>query len=740
MLKHSSIIKKLFFSYLLLTIPVLFVSFLMSNLMTEKVKNEVNARTAYQEKQILDTLNEQFVFYRNSSTVISTTPELSRNKVLKNSALGQKGIDYLHNVKLLNRNIYDVFVYYGENALYSATGYVRPGVYFRTALSCTPEAEKLALEVIGSDETGVFYLDSEDGGYLLFHYPGRKDMGGGMYINYCMSFSALKKMLEPVLETNPVLIKIMFQNGGNPFQLYMEGNMERGIQIMEEARLNEYENNKKDYIFLSNHSELVGTTLEVSYRSDDIYLEAYRWQKINGFFTAGLLLVSTMLSYFLSRSHYRKINQLKNSLEAVQPSKDSENTSEKDKPDNEFDYMQKIVQNIMAENTQRKLETVETRHAMKYQTALLLYHGMLEDEHTIRQMLEDCGVKLGKGYFFIACIAYLPKDQSILEIFKTRLEFNCFCEIKIEDRKALAILFELSSEDMLMKKREKIGRGILSELLELKLNHTRIGFSRTFQDITQTSYAYLEALNVLKKLLNTGSRQKIGYMDPIMESRGHILQFKQQDIDNFTEALKNRDMNDAVAYLGELLHYMKNPDITAENSQYLKYRILQMIFSVLRESGEMEYEMLAKEIAQIESADDKEFRENLTVILKKICTGGEDGNEDFLKGIRYINQNFSRADLSLDEVAEYMGFSKSYTSRIFKEKTGSRYIEYLTQLRMEKAKALLTETDMTVKDISNAVGYYNVPGFRKKFKEYYGVSASQYRNRPAEEEGSDEND
>lgn len=48
---------------------------------------------------------------------------------------------------------------------------------------------------------------------------------------------------------------------------------------------------------------------------------------------------------------------------------------------------------------------------------------------------------------------------------------------------------------------------------------------------------------------------------------------------------------------------------------------------------------------------------------------------------------------------------------------------------MEQAKRLLIESDMSIKDIAESVGYVNVPGFRNKFKSYYGINASEIRKK-----------
>lgn len=111
------------------------------------------------------------------------------------------------------------------------------------------------------------------------------------------------------------------------------------------------------------------------------------------------------------------------------------------------------------------------------------------------------------------------------------------------------------------------------------------------------------------------------------------------------------------------------------------------------------------------------------------CPGEERKKVDFTRVVEYIGQNFQRYDFSLEEVAEFAGVSAAYMSRLFKEKIGCKYIEYLTACRMEQAKRLLIESDMSIKDIAEAVGYVNVPGFRNKFKSYYGINASEIRKK-----------
>ena len=78
-------------------------------------------------------------------------------------------------------------------------------------------------------------------------------------------------------------------------------------------------------------------------------------------------------------------------------------------------------------------------------------------------------------------------------------------------------------------------------------------------------------------------------------------------------------------------------------------------------------------------------------------------------------------------MADYAGISKAQMSKLFKKQTGVGYIDYVTKLRMEKAKELLVYTDMSIKDIFLNVGYIDTTNASKKFKAYFHVTPSLWR-------------
>ncbi|HML48785.1 MAG TPA: helix-turn-helix transcriptional regulator [Clostridia bacterium] len=89
----------------------------------------------------------------------------------------------------------------------------------------------------------------------------------------------------------------------------------------------------------------------------------------------------------------------------------------------------------------------------------------------------------------------------------------------------------------------------------------------------------------------------------------------------------------------------------------------------------------------------------------------------------------------MSAIADAFGISAVRLSLDFKELCGMTPSEYLLLLRMEKAKALLGETKLSVKEVGQAVGYYDASGFIRRFRQYLAMTPAQYRQRAREKGG-----
>lgn len=97
------------------------------------------------------------------------------------------------------------------------------------------------------------------------------------------------------------------------------------------------------------------------------------------------------------------------------------------------------------------------------------------------------------------------------------------------------------------------------------------------------------------------------------------------------------------------------------------------------------------------------------------------------KAIYYIEQHYAEAHLSLQEICSHVLMSTSSFSQAFKQYTELTFVEYLTRVRMDKAKELLRLTEYKFYQIAEKVGYTDPNYFSSSFKKHTGITPKQYR-------------
>lgn len=90
----------------------------------------------------------------------------------------------------------------------------------------------------------------------------------------------------------------------------------------------------------------------------------------------------------------------------------------------------------------------------------------------------------------------------------------------------------------------------------------------------------------------------------------------------------------------------------------------------------------------------------------------------------YAEQNYME-DVSIGHMGEVFQITPTYLSRLFREKTGKKYIDYVTEIRMEKADEFLKTGKYPVKEVSKMVGYSSEKHFSRNYKKHFGFSPSQ---------------
>ena len=164
------------------------------------------------------------------------------------------------------------------------------------------------------------------------------------------------------------------------------------------------------------------------------------------------------------------------------------------------------------------------------------------------------------------------------------------------------------------------------------------------------------------------------------------------------------------------------PRIQAHQEGYQEIKgVVFSIFSLIR-SQEPYYELLLKgrlfELFYLLYQYGYVVKKNTDDLYRK--------NEKLRDLIDYIHHHYAEA-LTIEQMADYMGYSKTHFMPVFKQHTGTSCMEFVIQVRLREACNLLSTSLKSVLDISNQVGFRNLSNFNRQFKRYYHTTPSHYR-------------
>lgn len=133
---------------------------------------------------------------------------------------------------------------------------------------------------------------------------------------------------------------------------------------------------------------------------------------------------------------------------------------------------------------------------------------------------------------------------------------------------------------------------------------------------------------------------------------------------------------------------------------------------------------------QLEHRVDRSI-ENAMVVMFSMLLAQQQADEQLDPRIRAAIQHIQN-DLSLhfaiEDLAKLACLSPTQFKKLFRQACGTSVLQYVTKQRMEKAKALLTHTDMPVQLIAEQVGYNDMSAFSRRFSAFFGRSPRQIRS------------
>lgn len=691
---------RFFITYLCIALPILTISILLSSYSMHQMQEDDKALLENRLQSITNGLEECFTQYYESSAYLANVPELSPAHMLSNAVNARKGLRVLETVYAFDATISELVLFYDADHLFGSAGMARASVYLSSELKLTGDAYALAMSALTSEHTSAMCLKTGAGaGYVLFHFP-EHFASSTMTVNVLMDFSVFAQKLQSMIGDEDTHIMLSFPQGEKVCFAWEKG----GLRPISEGILSQ-STADGGWISADGQASLLNVGVRVLINERQLYANVIRLQNVNYLvLILGMLLSSSLSVLFTSR----RMTQLKSLEAAVAGGMDAQPHL------GEFSNIHTLIRNAVNQNV---AALANFRAILRRQTAKLMFHGLLKEKREYEPLLEKCGIELTEDFEFV--VAFYAEGMNPEELLEGRL----FCAEEIAGCPVWIYLEELPNPDEQKKLRLTHGQRLCRQLLDRGARRVRVVLSGPVNRIDTLDYAYLRSLDVLAQQLHAEDAEEITFVDGTDEENAPSL--PPPLLDEFSSALMDFNGTRALQTLRKMLQLAD--DETPERRQYLQYSLVQQLIKALTESETPKKEDFLNTLENIRSSGERDLGEQLLLLTEEFCNQKAwQGNGE--KMVRYLQQNFSREDLTLDQMAEHFGLSREYMSRLFRACTGTRYMDYLTRLRMEEAWKLLTTTDLSSADIFRQVGYLDRSSGTRKFKKYFGVTPGEVRH------------
>ena len=254
----------------------------------------------------------------------------------------------------------------------------------------------------------------------------------------------------------------------------------------------------------------------------------------------------------------------------------------------------------------------------------------------------------------------------------------------------------------------------------------------TLQEISRSYQTAVDALGY-RGIVGGGRTIYINDVEPV--NRGK-LQFETKEEAELTAVIKFGTKDQIGDMLRGFAARMDDAKVHANQYQVYMLTIVNCLIRLMQQydlkmsdmfDSEEHYADIIKRICRRES-----FAEEMIPMACRMNEALDQARDNTTRKViveakEFIQENYADPELSVDVLCRYLHMSPAYFSTVFKRETGQTYVNYLTEVRLQKAEELLEKTDDKTYEIAQKVGYQEQNYFSYVFKKRYGVSPTKYR-------------
>ncbi|MBB3111547.1 YesN/AraC family two-component response regulator [Paenibacillus phyllosphaerae] len=459
-----------------------------------------------------------------------------------------------------------------------------------------------------------------------------------------------------------------------------------------------------------------------------------------------ILAIGSM--FYVTRRNYKPIESI---LHRIDRFSSIIKTEPKEK-DNEFAFIDQAIERLITNNMAFQEQQQEHMVIRRQQFLQMLLKGEYkEDQAAWEQEWQHFG--LSAGHFMVALLEldqyvqfglkYSPSDQSLFKFIVSSVAQET------AEQNGLKVIVEwIAKNQLVILLIAEEGMALEHQLLHLSeqirawveghLDFTvTIGIGTPADDEASIARSFEDAEAAVSRKVSVGVNQIIDalevkgnpdreWFDYLKMIRTIVRQLRMSD-GGWPQELSR-------LFHEMTVHRMRKDDVDRLVHYFIFHLEYELGGALPEAMKPWQQEVKPRLAAAAEQSDtlgqvEQDFLGTLTKLATQIEELSQNRRHNALmREIRdYVAEQYLDPNLSLTILSERFQISPKYLSQLFKESIGQNFSDFLIGLRIEYAKRLLRESDVTVQQISEMLGYANPTSFIRVFKKIVGLSPGQYR-------------
>lgn len=205
----------------------------------------------------------------------------------------------------------------------------------------------------------------------------------------------------------------------------------------------------------------------------------------------------------------------------------------------------------------------------------------------------------------------------------------------------------------------------------------------------------------------------------------------------FEQVLAETDFDRGSELAKELFQELEQWEKTFQLTQYYVLSLVNDLLLAMQSmmpNEEIPEESLRQALSDLRTVDTRSgLQAQFIHFLKLICRGVDEDSKKSHKMadtvMTYVRENYMDCNMNISAIAQDMKITPRYLSKIFKDQTGVGLLNFINDVRIERARYLLRNTAMTVEEIAERTGFTNARTFRRNFLKVTGENAICYKRR-----------